>query len=451
VSPRTRRSPAQSRPRAAIRELAATGLIVVAVAAGLFAGGCGGTKKAAVTNKTGGGETIFMWHGNVDLERTATDAAVNAFNATGAGFKVKAVFEGNSDFMLQKVLTGVAAGKYPDVVYLYGSWMANIAKSPKLATLDDLIASSPGIDWNDFFPAEREAATVNGKIVGIPALVDNLALVYNKQLFDQAGVAYPTADWTWTDFRAAAQKLTNASTKQFGWAYVNDGSEDTVWRFWALLWQAGGDILTADNTKAAFNSAAGLKAMLLLRDMAVTDKSVYLDSGNGNYLNLFNSGKIAMLWTGPWDIATINKDVAFGVQILPADMSHATISGPDNWVILDNGAQNVQDAFTFMTWFTSPKVHLQYCIATSTLPLRTSETKLPEYRSVYLKKYPSMDVYVKNMDNATKARPNVASYPEISAAIGQAVQAVLLGKAEPQAALSSAEQQINSILATGGQ
>jgi multiple sugar transport system substrate-binding protein len=321
---------------------------------------------------------------------------------------------------------------------------------PKIVTLNDMI-TQPGVNWDDYFPAVRLAATVGDKVIGIPALVDNLALVYNKKLFDQAGIAYPTADWTWTDFRAAAQKLTNASTKQFGWAYVNDGSEDTVWRFWALLWQAGGDILTADNTKAAFNSAAGLKAMLLLRDMAVTDKSVYLDSGNGNYLNLFNSGKIAMLWTGPWDIATINKDVAFGVQILPADMSHATISGPDNWVILDNGAQNVQDAFTFMTWFTSPKVHLQYCIATSTLPLRTSETKLPEYRSVYLKKYPSMDVYVKNMDNATKARPNVASYPEISAAIGQAVQAVLLGKAEPQAALSSAEQQINSILATGGQ
>ena len=64
--------------------------------------------------------------------------------------------------------------------------------------------------------------------------------------------------------------------------------------------------------------------------MAVTDKSVYLDNGNGNYLNLFNSGKIAMLWTGPWDIASINKDVDYGVQILPADVGHATIAGPDN-------------------------------------------------------------------------------------------------------------------------
>ena len=81
---------------------------------------------------------------------------------------------------------------------------------------------------------------MDGKIVGIPALVDNLALVYNKKLFDQAHVAYPTANWTWDDITAAAKKLTNPANKQFGWAYVNDGGEDTVWRYDALLWEAGG-------------------------------------------------------------------------------------------------------------------------------------------------------------------------------------------------------------------
>ena len=179
----------------------------------------------------GGGETIIQWHGNVDQERTATDAAAAKFNASGAGFKVKPVFVGNSDYILQKVLTATAAGKYPDITYLYGSWMANIAKSPKLVTLDDYIAQTPDFNWDDFFPAEREAATVDGKVVGIPALVDNLALVYNKDMFDKANLEYPTADWTWDDFRAAAQKLTDTAAGNYGWAYVNDASEDTVWRY----------------------------------------------------------------------------------------------------------------------------------------------------------------------------------------------------------------------------
>ena len=68
-------------------------------------------------------------------------------------------------------------------------------------------------NWNDFYPSERQAATVNGKVVGLPALVDNLSLVYNKKLFAAAGVAAADADWTWQDFRDAAKKLTNASTQ----------------------------------------------------------------------------------------------------------------------------------------------------------------------------------------------------------------------------------------------
>ena len=66
-----------------------------------------------------------------------------------------------------------------------------------------------------------------------------------------------------------------------------------------MLWQAGGDILTPDNTKAAFDSPAGVKALTLLQNMAVKDKSVYLDNGNDNYANLFNSGKIGCSTPAP--------------------------------------------------------------------------------------------------------------------------------------------------------
>src|SRR6266487_4252780 len=97
----------------------------------------------------------------------------------------------------------------------------------------------------------------------------------------------------------------DASRKQFGWAYVADGGEDTVWRYEAMLWQAGGDSLSPDNREPAFNSPAGMKALTLLHDMATVDHSIYLDNGNGNYLGLFDAGKIGMLWTGPWDLADI--------------------------------------------------------------------------------------------------------------------------------------------------
>ena len=439
-----------TRSRFASRVTLAFGTVTLcALAAALLLAGCGGSSPSSSSSSPGatGSGTVTLWHGYTDVERTAIDRTVVEYNATNPAWKASAVFAGNNDYALTKLQTALAAGKAPDIAYQYGSSMALLAKLPQVVDLTSRV-NDPAFGWNDFFPAVRLAATVNGKVLGVPALVDNLALVYNKTLFDQAGVPYPTAQWTWSDFRAAAKKLTNPSAKQFGWAYVNDGSEDTVWRFLALLWQAGGDMLTPDNSKAAFDSPAGLKAMTLLYDMANQDHSIYLDSGNDNYLNLFNAGKIAMLYTGPWDISSINKGVRFGVQILPGDVSHATIAGPDNYVVLNNGAERVNGAWQFIKWFTAPQQHLQFAIATGDLPLSSAETKLPGYQT-YLKKYPAEAVFVANLSNVTKARPNVPTYPQVSQALGQAVQAVLLGKMTPQQALSGAARQVNGILASG--
>jgi multiple sugar transport system substrate-binding protein len=413
-------------------------LLVLALA--LLAAGCGGSGSDS-------GKDVVLWHGNIDVERRALTDLVDKFNTTKPGFKVDARYAGSSDAALQKTLTAISASNYPDIVYLYGSWAPNIAKSPKLANVDELV-KDPSFEWDDFYPAERKAVTVNGKVVGVPSLQDDLALVYNRQLFADAGIPEPTADWTWDDFRDAAKRLTDAGEKRYGWAYIADGTEDTVWRFIAQLWQAGGDLLTPDGKHAAFNSPAGVKAGELLRQMAVEDKSVYLDQGDGKYLQLFNSGHIGMLWTGPWDMSSINKDVKYGIQILPADVTHASISGPDMWTVLDRGPNHVKSSFGFLKWFLSPKVHMQYALATGVLPIRESETKLPEYRQ-YLKRYPSAHVFVDNLENVTKSRPAIPEYPEISKALGQAVQAILLGKQEPKAALDAAAQQADAALAGG--
>jgi multiple sugar transport system substrate-binding protein len=389
---------------------------------------------------------ITIWHGYTGAEATAMKKLVAQFNATHSNITVTAQYYGNSDYALQKVLTAIAGGKPPDISYLYGSWAANIAKSPQTVVLNDFINKDPSFGWSDFWPSERYAATVDGKIIGIPALVDNLALVYNKKLFDQAGLSYPTADWTWSDFQNAAEKLTIPSKKQFGWAYVADGSEDTVWRFWALLWQAGGSILTSDGKQAAFNSAAGLQAMTLLQTLA-SKNAIYLDNGSGNYLGLFTSNHIGMLYTGPWDLSTIvSGGEPYGVQILPGNVNHQTISGPDNWVMFNNGSAREQAAWEFLKWFTSPTIDMQWCLMTGDLPIRAAVVNQPQY-SQFTTKYPGIATWVANLTNATQARPVIASYPKISAAVGQAIQAVLLGKATPQQALSQAASQVNAILA----
>jgi len=413
-------------------------LLIAAAVVGLTATSVGARPKAAPTQ-------VVLWHGYTDYEAKAINNAVVTYNKSHPRVHVTAQFYGNADYALTKVLTAIAGGKYPDIAYLYGSWAANIAKSPKTLNLTRIV-KQPSFRYNDLWPAARTVGNVSGKVIAVPALIDNLALVYNKKLFRQAHIPFPTPKWTWTDMERAAKKLTNRSKKQFGWAYVNDASEDTVWRFEALLWQAGGNILTPDGKRAAFNSPAGVKALTFLQRLVVKDKAVYLDSGNGNYANLFNSGRIAMLYTGPWDLASF-PNVNYGVQILPGNRNHQTISGPDNWVLFNNGVKRSAAAWNFMKWFLSPAEHMRIALATGELPIRRSELRLPGFKR-YVKKYKGTGTFVQNLANAKKSRPVTDKYPKISSAIGQAVQAVLLGKAQPKAALDQAAGQVDSILRT---
>jgi multiple sugar transport system substrate-binding protein len=425
--------------------------LFVVIAGAFLLAGCGGSSGSSSSKSgatKGGHVNISIWEGYTQAESVAIKKLTAQFNASHPNITVTPQFYGNSDYALQKVLAAIAGGKPPDISYLYGSNAANIAASGKLVTLNKYL-SDPSFGWNHFYKVEREVATVNGKVTGIPALVDNLALVYNKKLFAQAGIAPPTANWTWSDFENAALKLTDPSKKQFGWAYVNDASEDTVWRFWAMLWQAGGHILSADNKQAAFNSPAGVKALTLLQQL-VAHKAIYLDNGSDNYLPVFNAGHIGMLWTGPWDLQQITASkVSYGVTILPAAENHQTISGPDDWVMFNNGSARVAASWTFLKWLTSPKIDLEWGLMTGDLPIRDDVSTLPGYKQ-YVRKYPGIDLWVKNLNNATQARPVLTTYPKISTVVGQAVQSVLLDKAQPQQALTQAAQQVNGILSAPG-
>ncbi|HEY7487081.1 MAG TPA: ABC transporter substrate-binding protein [Streptosporangiaceae bacterium] len=406
-----------------------------------------------VAGCSGGGSSspsapVIVWHGYTDVEGTAITQLGREWNQAHPDQKVNVTFAGQNDDALKKTLASFVSGKTPGVAYEFGSSITTLAKRSQTQNLTSLVKETPSINWNDFFPAARQAAaTPDGQIYGIPALIDNLSLVYNKKLFDAAGVSYPTPNWTWDEFQSAARKLTDPAKHQFGWAYVNDGSEDTVWRFLALLWQAGGDLLTPDNKKSAFDSPAGLSAIQLLHDMAVTDHSVYLDQGDQQYQNIFNAGKIAMLWTGPWDLSGIPKKLSYGTEFLPGKVTHATIAGPDNYMMFNKNDRKT--AWAFLQWLDSPEVHLRFAIATGDLPLRQSETRLPGYQQ-FLERYPGNKVFVDNLaKNVTKSRPNIPAYPKVSQVIGTAVQSVLLGKAQPQAALDQARDQVDQILAAG--
>jgi multiple sugar transport system substrate-binding protein len=420
------------------------GLVVAFIGAAALTG-CGSDGGGS---SGGGSATIQVWEGWTGVEAKTWTHLVAEYESQHPGQKVSSLFV-NNDNTLQKVLTAVRGGSAPDIAYLYGSWAPNVAQIPQVADLTQVVKQS-GVNWNDFWVGERAVATVNGKVIGVPALVDNLAVVYNKALFAKAGLPLPGPNWTWQDFVTDAKKLTNPAIKQFGTAYVTPSSEDAVWHWEALLWEAGGELLSADGRQAAFNSPAGLTSLQTLRTMAVTDKSMYLDPTDSAYANLFNSGKVGMLVTGPWDLSAF-PNVRYGVQVMPSFPGmaggHQTISGPDNWVVFNNGTARTSAAEQFLLWITAPAQVKSWSLQTGDLPTRQSVAQASGVSAQMNASLPGVATFVSNLGNVTQARPQIPQYPKMSSILATMVVSVLLGQSTPQAALAAASQQVNQALA----
>ena len=121
-------------------------------------------------------------------------------------------------------------------------------------------AEKTGFDLSSFDPKFLDLARFEDKVGFLPRAADVVVTYYNKRMFDEAGVAYPTDAWTVQDMTAAAEKLTikaaDGTTTQYG------GSADyTWWAYWVPLVVAeGGQILNEDNTEAIFDSPEGIRA-----------------------------------------------------------------------------------------------------------------------------------------------------------------------------------------------
>jgi multiple sugar transport system substrate-binding protein len=413
----------------------------------LFRGTLGLAAGAALTGcgdgAAGGGPvTINFWHGQTDTAVLVIEDLVRDFERDNPNIKVDMGGGVQSDAMLQKVLAALAAGSYPDVAYIFGSDLANIARSPKVVDLTDLVNGTGA----DYWPSVRNAVTINGKIRAAPALVDSLAVVCNKAVFSKAGVDLPQEGWRWQDFVATAKALTDEDAGVFGTGWPGAGDEDTVWRLWPLVWDEGGDIIASSGQGIGF-ADAGVKALRVIQDLA-RDKSVYIDpkSGSEQMYQVFLSGRMGMVPTGPWELPDItDAGVDYQVVPLPTFSGHAvTISGPDTWTMFDNGAARVDAARTFVSWLIAPEQDVRWALGAGSLPLSKQSESSPEWRK-YAAETPGLSDFAEALEHA-RVRPVHPAYPEISQALGQAIAAVLLGRSSPEDAMRACADESNSAL-----
>jgi multiple sugar transport system substrate-binding protein len=425
--------------------VAATVAAVLVLAA---CGGGGGGGSSSNAKKSSGPVTITLWHGQVQIAGKVIKGLVDDFNRTHPDVHVNAQLGADADSLQAKMTAALAGGKYPDVVYIFGPNVANLARSPHALDLTPAVKTQAW-NWNDFYPPAREAVTIDGKVRAIPSLIDSMAVVYNKKLFAQAGIPAPKAGWTWDDFRATAKKLTNASKGTFGTGWPGVGDEDTVWRLWPLVWNLGGDVLAPGGKQVGYGGEPGLRSLTLLNQMAVQDKSVYIDktSGSEKMYSVFNANRMGMVPTGPWELPEIiDAKVDYGVVPMPTfDGKAVTIAGPDTWMLFDNGDARAKAAQEFVQWLTQPAQDARWDVAAGSLPLRKSTSEQDVWKQ-NVEKIEGLGTFVDALANA-RVRPVIESYPKISEALGQSIAGVLLGQQSPAGALDKAVKGGNKALA----
>lgn len=419
------------------------GVCSAAMMAAACSGGSGGAKELDESAPV----TLTWWTGQSADQQKQLEKLAREFEKKHDNVTIKlSSGASTTDDLLQKLAAGFASNNYPDISYAYGSWAGELEASNRTLDITDKV-KDPEVKWDEFPEVGRLTASPKGRTIGFPALVDNLVLMYNKTLFADAGVAEPTKDWTWDDFRSAAAKITDKDKKIFGTGYPVSGGEDTTWHLWPLLWQKGGEILSDEETKPAFNSEAGAEALGFLSDVA-KDGSMYLDQTDEKYGQLFVSGRIGMIISGPWmfyDLAQTDTD--YGVSPLPGfDGNHTTVAGPDLWVLFDQkDANRAHWAYEFTKWLTSPEQDVRFNVANGNTPLRASEAETPEYKKLAAD-YPGIDTVLANFDNATKARPTIQAYVALSKAVGDAIAKVLQDGSDPAKALDEAAEQAQDAL-----
>lgn len=419
--------------------------------AAFVAAGCGGDDGSGDTAADGEPVEIEFWHGQTQGVADLLQRMIDDFNKTHPDIVVSKDSGGvNSDRMLQKVTAGLQAGTYPDIAYIYGSDLANLAKGDQLLNLQDAIDDGE-INWDRFEDAAKAAVTVDDQPRAVPAFIDNLAVVYNKKIFDDAGVPYPKDDWTWDDFIATAAELNDADAGIAGFGWPGTGDEDTTWRIWPLVWQSGGEVVDESGDAVGFDGESGEAALDVVKQ-AADDGSVYIDgtAGAERMQQLFASGKMAMNVAGPYSLPEyVDAGVDYGVAPMPSfGGEHTTIAGPDTWAVFDNGEARSQAAIEFLEWLSEPEQQLEWISESGSLPLTTDVRETKGFAD-YEKSLPGLEDFVKNTELA-RTRPTIPEYPQISQAMGDAIASVLYGEAEPADALQQAVDAANAELQVPG-
>lgn len=352
---------------------------------------------------------------------------ISDYNASQDGITVTANYIPFADFKKQLSI-GVVSEELPDIVIIDNPDHAAYAAMGIFADLTDKLADWPDLD--QYYEGPMRSLTVDGKIYGIPFGSNNLCLFYNEDMLKAAGCEVPK---TWDDLKNVAKKTTTDKVTGLGLSALQN--EEGTFQYLPFLWSTGA-------TSYEMNTEGGIKALTLYQELinsGAMSKEV-INWTQGDAMNQFISGNLAMMINGPWQVPTMRKeapDLKWNVALIPMDKANASDLGGENFAIINN--DNVDASLDFLMYAVSPEKVKEYIDGFGYISSRkdVAETQFADD--------PIMKKFAENMQYAYPRGPH-ERWPEISNAISTAFNEVITGVSDPATAAAKAQATIDSIL-----
>jgi multiple sugar transport system substrate-binding protein len=246
------------------------------------------------------------------------ESLVAEFQAQHPDIRIRTTTAPFSDYFT-RLQTDFAAGNPPDVFELNYENFVTFASRGTLAPLDARLAADPTLAEDTFYPAALEAFAYEGVQYGLPITFSTVVLFYNQDLFDAAGIAYPTDDWTWDDVMTAAEAISDPANRVWG-IY----QPVQFWEFYKVAQAAGGGLeVGAEVAIDTPENRAALEYLVGKITAGVMPTDAQL-SGMANE-DLFQAGQLGMLVSGIWMFERFQQaEFAWDIVVEPGGERRAT-------------------------------------------------------------------------------------------------------------------------------
>ncbi|RKH57972.1 extracellular solute-binding protein [Corallococcus aberystwythensis] len=369
---------------------------------------------------------LVLWHAYRAEEKAALEKVVAEYNKANEGKVKVTTLAVPYDAYADKISATVPRGKGPDLFIFaqdrLGGWIeAGNTVEPIDFFLDDATKKR-------FIPTTMEAMTYRGTAYGLPLNYKVITLIYNKKLV-------PTPPKTSGELVTMAKKLTDAKAGRFGLAYAyND-----FYYHAAVMNGFGGGVFDAKNAPT-MNSPANVKSVEQVLKWKNKDAILPAEPSSALITSLFNEGKAAMVFSGPWFLGEVAKSVDYGLARLPTlDENKGTPMKP--WMTVEGvyvaaPSKNKEAAYDFAKFLTDAG-------PAKTLALEGRQS--PANQSVYQDAKVSADPLLKAMKDQVDVAVPMPNLPEMSMVWTPATSAmntVFKNTATPKAALDAAQKSV---------